>query len=47
MYSDELPIGDGVEFQGIYDRSTKNVIKFNKDGRSYLDHQVIKVEKFR
>jgi peptide chain release factor 3 len=35
------PIGDGVEFKGIYDRKTKTIIKFNKNGKSYLDHDVI------
>lgn len=38
------PIGDGVDFQGIYDRKLKTIIKFNKEGRSYLDHEIIKVE---
>ena len=38
------PVGDGVDFQGIYDRSSKSIIKFNKEGKSYLDHEVIKVE---
>ena len=38
------PIGDGVDFQGVYDRSSKKIIKFNKDGRSYLDHEIIETK---